>query len=85
MNGLGEIQINNAGAPGSFYTVRHNTGIWIPAITTQIEYKMSGFNPLTGQSEFWSALNPRQGPPSGASLLNINIAAIITNFLPPTK
>ena len=69
----------------SFSTVRHAPGRWKHIMVAPVQYKMRGYNPSTGQDEYWQTNNPAAGPPSGASLTNKTIAAVITDSFPTSE
>lgn len=48
-------------------------------VTTSILFKMRGWNAATSSYETWIVGDPNGGPPSGATLQGIAIAALITN------
>lgn len=83
MGAILELQIKDSGTDGTYYTRNHTVGKWGHTMVRPTAYKMRGFNASTGQNEFWLAITPTQGPPSGASLSNIVIAAVILDVFPP--
>lgn len=71
-----------ASSASPFIRARHAPGKWKSTMIRNIEYKMRGFNALTNQFEYWSTHNPLAGPPSGNTLTNKAISAIIVDKFP---
>lgn len=69
----------------NYTTVRHVLGPWRHLNVRPTEYKMRGFNASTGQYEYWSTTNPSAGPPSGATLTNKSIAAVLVDAFPTVE
>ena len=70
---------------GTFLSVRHAPGQWRHVMIRPVQYKMRGFNASTSQYEYWQTYNPSAGPPSGASLTNKSIAAVIVDSFPTSE
>jgi len=85
MGGLGALQVKNSGTDGAYYTRRHVVGKWKHVLSRPTFYKMRGFNASTNSYEFWLAISPGQGPPSGASLTNITIAVVYNDSYPTNE
>lgn len=85
MGSVGAMQVKDAGHDGTYASIMHNTGQWKTTMISPVIYKMRGFNTSTAQYEFWLANNPRQGPPSGATVTNKTIAAVMKNVFPTEK
>jgi hypothetical protein len=79
------LQIKDLTPDGSFRGRRHAPGNWQGVMVDPTIYKMRGHNPVTGLDECWVSLNPNSGPPSGASLINKTVTAVITNTFPVSQ
>lgn len=84
MGGIGPIAIID-NPTNTFQQLQHSTGKWRTTMVSPVQYKMRGWNATTSQYEYWQTDNPLAGPPSGASLVTITIAAIVVNSFPTSS
>lgn len=69
----------------TFTAVRHVIGRWLHAAVRPVVYKMCGYNTSTAQFEYWATSNTQAGPPSGATLVNSHVAAVIVDSFPTSE
>lgn len=75
-------QIKSAATNSSYTSVRHSPGRWRSMLVKRIVYKMSGFNVSLGEREIWESQSSASTPPSGASLSDVIIDAVLVSDIP---